>query len=113
MVSLSHSRHRFVVNKASLLKLHSHVVEVRLWSSAKKISTSTRYDRPKTFKLPSQPLPLELRKHPTQYVFVSHDPAKALPKMAKGLKGLGSYPAVASEDSGGKTSLSYFRCSIK
>ncbi len=97
-----HCRHRFLANKLSLRELHNHVVEVRLWSSSKKVATSTRYDRPKVFKLPTQSLPLELLKQPTQYVLVSHNPANAMPKLEKYSKGDDLVTTGSDDSSGGK-----------
>ena len=66
-------RHKFSVNKANILELFQHVVEVRLWSSIKKISTYARHDRPKAFRLFPESLPSGERKRLSQYPLVSHD----------------------------------------
>ena len=41
------------MTRESLLKLHSHTVEVKLWNSVDKLSARARYDRPKAFRLPA------------------------------------------------------------
>lgn len=73
-------RHKFKVNKSFLLGLHTHVLEVQLWTLPSKISARARYDRPKAFRLPSlslenleNPGAMELRKQPARYPDVSHD----------------------------------------
>ena len=46
-------RHKMKVTRESLLNLHSHIVEVKLWNSVDKLSARARYDRPKAFRLPA------------------------------------------------------------
>jgi len=97
------------VNKSSLLALHGHVMEVRLWSSSRKVATSTRYDRPKAFKLPSQPLSRELFSQPTQYALISHNPAKAMGKVRQvNNKGEDSHGTEVSDDSFGECARAMF-----
>lgn len=42
------------MTRESLLILHSHTVEVKIWNSLDKLSARARYDRPKAFRLPVQ-----------------------------------------------------------
>ena len=46
-------RHSFKVNKALLLDLYDHTLEVRVWNMKEKLSARARYDRPKAFRLPA------------------------------------------------------------
>ena len=46
-------RHTIKVNKALLLDLYNHILEVRVWNTKTKLSARARYDRPKAFRLPA------------------------------------------------------------
>ena len=45
------------VNKALLLDLFSHSVNVRFWDTKDKVSVRAKFDRPKVFRLPPPPGP--------------------------------------------------------
>ena len=47
------NRHTFKVNKALLLALYNHTLEVKVWNSINKVSARAKYDRPKAFRLPA------------------------------------------------------------
>ena len=53
VICIYHNRHKIKVTRESLLNLHSHTVEVKLWNSVDKLSARARYDRPKAFRLPA------------------------------------------------------------
>ena len=97
------------MNKANLLELHQHVMDVRLWSSIKKVASRASHDRPNSFHLPSESLPSEVSRHPSQYPLVSHDPITQehgekgkLADMEKHLKEEDSFPSVQSGKSSGE-----------
>ena len=73
-------RHRLKVNKAMLLDLHRHTLEVQMWFCPGKMTSRARYDRPKAFRLPIYSNPDleksvmgELVKRPSRFPDVSHD----------------------------------------
>lgn len=41
------------MNKALLLDLHQHTLEVKVWNAKDKLSARARFDRPKAFRLPA------------------------------------------------------------
>ena len=60
--------------------MHSHVLEVRLWTAPNKLSTRAHYDKPKAFRLPSVSTTsveenpgMDLVKRPSRFPDVSHD----------------------------------------
>lgn len=69
------------MDKSFLLDIHRHTLVIRGWSSAARISTRARYDKPKAFRLPSLSDPNlvemegapELSKRPSRFPNVSHD----------------------------------------
>lgn len=89
------SRHSFKVNKAQLLELYDHVIEVRVWNSKSKVSARAKYDRPKAFRIPIRDLTTSRKggdtdkdiadgdapgivKRPSKFAVVSHNQVRRL-----------------------------------
>ena len=85
VIICSTHRHTFKVNKALLLDLYDHTLEVRVWTGKNKLSARARYDRPKAFRLPADNIPKnthlsedepqdhEIVRRPSKLPVVSHD----------------------------------------
>ena len=88
-------RHSFQVNKAQLLELYDHVIEVHVWNSKSKVSARAKYDRPKAFRIPIRDLITSRKagdpdkdiadgdtpgivKRPSKFSVVSHDQVRRL-----------------------------------
>lgn len=68
------------MSRSLMLDFHRHILEVRLWTATSKLSTRSRYDQPKAFRLPclseeilENPGAAELLRDPSRFPDVSHE----------------------------------------
>ena len=80
------------MNKAQLLEIYDHVLEIRVWNTKSKLSARAKYDRPKAFRIPIRSNTLKgdlttegdnkevpgVIKRPSKFAVVYHDQVRRM-----------------------------------